>query len=218
LVAAVASVAKHTVVVVNAGSPVEMPWFKRVDAVLFSYFGGQQMGNAIADVIYGAVNPSARTTTTWAENMSELPVVNTTPINGELHYSEGAFIGYRAWRKSKRTPLIPFGHGLSYTEFTSEVIACSRTSATVRISNVGKRAGAHVVQLYAENSTLDSFERRLIGFSKVFLDPSQTNEIEVAFETLAFKAFDNGWRDIPGKWNIILAENAFEEGQSILIK
>jgi hypothetical protein len=88
----------------------------------------------------------------------------------------------------------------------------------VRISNVGKRAGAHVVQLYAENSTLDSFERRLIGFSKVFLDPSQTNEIEVAFETLAFKAFDNGWRDIPGKWNIILAENAFEEGQSILIK
>ncbi len=217
LVAAVAKVAKRTVVVVNSGSPVQMPWFEDVDSVLFTFFGGQQMGNALADVIYGKVNPAARTTTTWAKQMSDLPVVNTTPTNGELHYSEGKFIGYRAWKKSGAAPLIPFGHGLSYTTFTSELISADKSVAKVKVTNTGNRSGAHIVQLYAQLENSQSFERRLAGFAKVSLQPSEGEVVEVSLEPLVFKHFSNGWQDVAGKWIISLAENALEQGASVIV-
>ncbi|MEN9324906.1 MAG: hypothetical protein RL414_660 [Actinomycetota bacterium] len=217
LVTAVAKVAKRTIVVVNSGSPVEMPWFEDVDSVLFTFFGGQQMGNALADVIYGKVNPAARTTTTWAKQMSDLPVVNTTPTNGELHYSEGRFIGYRAWRKSGKSPLIPFGHGLSYTIFTAELVSAGKSVAKVMVTNTGNRAGAHIVQLYAQFENAQTFERRLAGFAKVSLQPSESVEVEVALEPLVFKRFKGGWQDVAGKWIITLAENAFEQGTSVIV-
>ena len=217
LVAAVAKVAKRTIVVVNSGSPVEMPWFQDVDSVLFTFFGGQQMGNALADVIYGKVNPAARTTTTWAKQMSDLPVVNTTPTNGELHYSEGKFIGYRAWKKSVTAPLIPFGHGLSYTTFASELVSAGKSVAKVKVTNTGNRAGAHTVQIYAQLENAQSFERRLAGFAKVSLQPSESVEVEVALEPLVFKHFNAGWKDLTGKWIITLAENAFEQGTSVIV-
>jgi len=217
LVEAVAKAAKHTIVVVNSGSPVEMPWFDEVDSVLFTFFGGQQMGNALADVIYGKVNPAARTTTTWAKQMSDLPVVNTTPTNGELHYSEGRFIGYRAWRKSGRTPLIPFGHGLSYTTFTSQLVSADKTTAKVKVTNAGNRAGSHVVQIYAHLQSNESFERRLAGFSKVNLQLGESKEVEVSLEPLTFMRFKGGWQDQAGNWEITLAENAFEQGSSIIV-
>jgi len=217
LVAAVAKVAKRTIVVVNSGSPVEMPWFEDVDSVLFTFFGGQQMGNALADVIYGKVNPAARTTTTWAKQMSDLPVVNTTPNNGELHYSEGKFIGYRAWKKSGTAPLIPFGHGLSYTTFASELVSAGKSVAKVKVTNTGNRAGAHTVQIYAQLENAQSFERRLAGFAKVSLQPSESVEVEVALEPLVFKRFKGVWQDVAGKWIITLAENAFEQGASVIV-
>jgi beta-glucosidase len=217
LVAAVAKVAKRTVVVVNSGSPVEMPWFEDVESVLFTFFGGQQMGNALADVIYGKVNPAARTTTTWAKRMSDLPVVNTTPTNGELHYSEGKFIGYRAWKKSGAAPLIPFGHGLSYTTFTSELVSADKSLVKVKVMNTGNRAGAHIVQIYAQLENAQSFERRLAGFAKVSLQPSESAVVEVSLEPLVFKHFSNGWQDVAGKWIITLAENAFEQGTSVIV-
>ena len=216
LVSAVAKVAKRTIVVVNAGSPVEMPWFDEVDSVLFTYFGGQQMGSALADVIYGVVNPAARTPTTWATQLSDLPVVNTTPTSGELHYSEGRFIGYRAWRKSNKVPLIPFGHGLSYTTFTSELLSADKRAARVRVTNTGDRDGSHVVQIYAHLQSNESFERRLAGFVKVSLHSGESKEVEVVLEPLAFKRFKGGWQDQVGNWEITLSENAFEEGSSII--
>lgn len=217
LVMAVAKVAKRTVVVVNSGSPVEMPWFEDVDSVLFTFFGGQQMGNALADVIYGKVNPAARTTTTWAKQMSDLPVVNTTPTSGELHYSEGRFIGYRAWRKSGTTPLIPFGHGLSYSTFSAELLSADKSVAQVKITNTGNRDGYCVVQIYAHLQSNESFERRLAGFAKENLQSGESKEVEVVLEPLAFKRFNGGWQDQAGKWEITLAENAFELGSSIIV-
>jgi beta-glucosidase len=194
-----------------------MPWFEDVDSVLFTFFGGQQMGNALADVIYGKVNPAARTTTTWAKQMSDLPVVNTTPTNGELHYSEGRFIGYRAWRKSGKSPLIPFGHGLSYTTFTSELVSADKSIAKVKVTNTGNRAGTHVVQIYAHLQSNESFERRLAGFSKVNLQPGERKEVEVSLEPLTFMRFKGGWQDQTGNWEITLAENAFEQGSSVIV-
>lgn len=217
LVSAVAKVAKRTVVVVNSGSPVEMPWFNEVDSVLLSFFGGQQMGNAIADVVYGAVNPAARTTTTWATKMSDLPVVNTTPTNGELHYSEGRYIGYRAWRKTNRIPLLPFGHGLSYTTFTSELLGADKKSAKIRVTNTGKRSGAHVVQIYAQSQEAENYERRLVGFAKISLGIGESETVDVALEPLVFKYFKGGWQDSTAPWIISLAENAFEKGSSVVV-
>jgi beta-glucosidase len=217
LVSSVAKAAKRTIVVVNSGSPVEMPWFEEVDSVVFTFFGGQQMGNALADVVFGAVNPAARTTTTWARKMSDLPVSNTTPSNGELHYSEGPFIGYRAWKKAKSKPLIPFGHGLSYSSFNSELISANKSAAKAKVTNTGNRDGAYVVQIYAHLQSNESFERRLAGFAKVFLKKGESAVVDVALEPLAFKRFKAGWKDQPGRWEITLAENAFEEGLSIIV-
>jgi len=217
LVSTVAKAAKKTIVVVNSGSPVEMPWFEEVDSVLLTFFGGQQMGNAIADVLFGAVNPAARTTTTWARAMSDLPVYNTTPTNGELRYTEGRFIGYRAWRKAKRTPLIPFGHGMSYTTFSSSLESADRAVAKVRVTNIGSRTGAHVVQIYTQLETAESFERRLAGFAKVTLGVGESALVEVALEPLAFKHFNGGWQDPVGNRIITLAESAFEQGSSIIV-
>jgi len=217
LVSEVAKVAKRTIVVVNAGSPVEMPWFEEVDSVLFTFFGGQQMGNALADVVFGAVNPAARTTTSWARKMSDLPVFNTTPSNGELHYTEGRFIGYRAWRKTNRTPLIPFGYGLSYTTFNSILESADKSVAKVKVTNTGTREGAHVVQIYAHLETAEPFERRLAGFTKVTLKAGESTEVEVVLEPLAFKHFKDGWQDLVGNWHITLAENAFEQGSTVIV-
>ncbi len=217
LVSAVAQVAKRTVVVVNSGSPVEMPWFDEVDSVLLTYFGGQQMGNALADVIYGVVNPAARTTTTWARKMADLPVVNTTPTNGELRYSEGPFIGYRAWRKAEKSPLLPFGHGLSYTTFISELVSADKSKASVKVTNTGSRSGAEVLQIYAVHESLDNFERRLVGFAKVQLNSGESRTVDIALEPLSFKQFKGVWQDLPGKWQITLAQNAFDSGSTLIV-
>ncbi len=217
LVSAVAKVAKSTVVVVNSGSPVEMPWFNEVDSVLLTFFGGQQMGNALADVVFGRVNPSARTTTTWAEWMSDLPVLNTIPTDGELHYSEGRFIGYRAWQKANKLPLIPFGHGLSYTEFQSTLKSANIHHARVLVSNRGSRDGAEIVQLYVVSEGHPSYERRLAGFAKVEIKAGETKEIDIPLEPLAFKHFHNGWKEIAGNWRVTLAENALAEGTSVIV-
>jgi beta-glucosidase len=217
LVTAVAKVAKRTIVVVNSGSPVELPWFEDVDSVLFTFFGGQQMGNALSDVIYGKVNPAARTTTTWAKQLSDLPVSNTTPTNGELVYTEGRFIGYRAWRKLNRAPLIPFGYGLSYTEFESVLKGADKSVAKVKVSNTGNRDGAQVVQIYVQPRSAESFERRLAGFAKVSLKAGESAAVEVALEPLAFKHYKDGWQDLEGEWIISLAENASEKGSSLIV-
>jgi beta-glucosidase len=217
LVSAVAKAAKHTVVVVNAGSPVEMPWFDEVDSVLLSFFGGQQMGNALADIIYGVVNPAARTTTTWAKKMEDLPILETTPTNGELHYTEGPYIGYRAWQKAGRLPLIPFGFGLSYTTFTSQLISATRKNAYVKVENTGLRLGAEVLQIYAAIEGNPKSERRLVGFAKVELNPGESLTVEIPLEPLGFKRFESGWQEIPGKWAITLAENAFATGSTLIV-
>ena len=149
--------------------------------------------------------------------MADLPVVNTTPTNGELHYSEGRFIGYRAWRQADRTPLIPFGYGLSYTTFVSELLSSNKSNATVKVTNTGDRAGAHVVQLYAASDSTEGFERRLVGFTKVTLAAGESASVDVVLEPLVFKIFNNGWKDAPGNWSITLAESAFAAGQSLLV-
>ena len=116
LVSAVAAANPRTVVLVNAGSPVLMPWRDEVAAVLVGYFGGQEFGDAVADVLLGVVEPGGRLPTTWGATDEDVPVLSTTPVDGALAYTEGIHIGYRAWLKHDAAPAYWFGHGLGYTD------------------------------------------------------------------------------------------------------
>jgi beta-glucosidase len=148
LVRRVAAVSTRTVVVVNSGSPVELPWADEVDAVLLAWFGGQEVGRALADVLLGVTEPGGRLPTTWPVAVADAPVLSTTPAQGVLRYDEDVFIGYRAWDRSAVAPRYPFGHGDGYTSWEYEQIAVDGHRVSVTIRNTGTRPGREVVQIY----------------------------------------------------------------------
>ncbi|MCL2552299.1 MAG: glycoside hydrolase family 3 C-terminal domain-containing protein, partial [Actinomycetia bacterium] len=156
LVARVAAANPRTVVVVNSGAPVEMPWREEVAAVLLAWFPGQEAGAALADVLLGVREPGGRLPTTWPARLADAPVSRVTPQNGQLVYEEGLFIGYRAWDRVPAVPAYPFGHGLGYTTWAYESLTLEPGSlqdgtlaqAVVKLRNTGARHGREVVQLY----------------------------------------------------------------------
>ncbi len=205
LVRAVAAANPRTVVVVNAGSPVLMPWRDDVAAVLLTYFGGQEYGNALADVLLGAVEPGGRLPTTWPREESDVPVLDVTPRDGVVRYDEGIHIGYRAWLRAGTEPAFPFGHGLGYTTWElSDLRADSPTAVSVNVRNTGDRAGKHVVQVYAERpeTTVDRPARWLAGFTVVRLEPGESTEVTVQLHKHAFEHYDNDWTTEPGEFTL----------------
>lgn len=145
LVRAVAAANPNTVVVVNAGSPVEMPWRNDVAAVLLTWFGGQEYGNALADVLTGAQEPGGRLPTTWPVAMADVPVLDVTPVDGEVSYDEGVHIGYRAWLRAGTEPAYPFGHGLGYTSWTIDGVAATPTVSEGMRSSSPRRSRTPVL-------------------------------------------------------------------------
>ena len=144
LVRAVAAANPHTVVLVNAGSPVLMPWRDQVAAVLVGYFGGQEFGHAVADMLLGTAEPGGRLPTTWPAAEADVPVMSTAPVNGALDYAEGIHIGYRAWLKQDAAPAYWFGSGQSYTDIAvtgvdapASVTAGEALPVTVEVENRG---------------------------------------------------------------------------------
>ena len=174
LVRRVAEANPRTVVVVNAGAPVLLPWAEEVPAVLLSWFPGQEFGSALADVLLGAAEAGGRLPTTWPASAEGLP--STQPVDGVLTYDEGLFIGYRAYDRDEREPLYPFGHGLGYTtweyvgiEAAGDVAAGEDATVRVRVRNTGTRLGREVVQVYASrpDSAVVRPRRWLVGFAAV---------------------------------------------------
>jgi beta-glucosidase len=205
LVRAVAAANPRTVVVVNAGSPVLMPWRDDVAAVLVTYFGGQEYGNALADVLLGVVEPGGRLPTTWPREESDVPVIDVTPRDGVVRYDEGIHIGYRAWLRAGTEPAFAFGHGLGYTTWElSDLRADSPSAVSVNVRNTGDRAGKHVVQVYAERAetAVDRPVRWLVGFSVVRLEPGESREVTVPLHKHAFEHYDNGWATEPGEFTL----------------
>ncbi|MFD0003417.1 beta-glucosidase [Streptomyces sp. NPDC127178] len=206
LVRAVAAANPNTVVVVNSGSPVELPWREDVAAVLLGWFPGQEAGAALADVLTGAHEPGGRLPTTWG-SLTDAPVTQVVPSAGELPYDEGVFIGYRAWEKEGRVPSYPFGHGLGYTEWTYESVKVEGTTVTVRLRNSGERTGREVVQVYlapAEPGT-DRPARGLAGFAGVATGPGETAEAVIELPRRAFEMWDertNSWTFVKGSYEI----------------
>ncbi|MEU0645927.1 glycoside hydrolase family 3 protein [Streptomyces umbrinus] len=196
LVHAVAAANPDTVVVVNSGSPVELPWRDDVSAVLLSWFPGQEGGAALADVLTGTHEPGGRLPTTWG-SLDSAPVTQVTPTDGELAYTEDAFIGYRAWEKEGRTPTYPFGHGLGYTDWTYDEIKVTGRTVTVRVTNSGPREGRETVQIY--------LARRLAGFATAEAFPGESAEVTIELPTRAFETWDeqtNAWTPLEGSFEI----------------
>lgn len=224
LVRAVAAANPNTVVVVNAGSPVELPWREDVAAVLLTWFPGQEGGAALADVLTGAHEPGGRLPTTWG-SLADAPVTEVTPTDGELRYGEGVFIGYRAWEKAHRTPAFPFGHGLGYTDWTYESVGIAGSTVTVRIRNSGERAGREVVQVYLaptgpapaagsaapESPVPDRPVRWLAGFAGVEAGPGESAEITVEIPDRAFEV----WDEADHRWSFVKGSYEIQVGRSI---
>jgi beta-glucosidase len=177
LVRRVAAANARTVVVVNAGAPVLMPWASDVPAVLLTWFPGQEAGNALADVLLGVAEPGGRLPTTWPASEAGMPA--TQPAGGVLRYDEELLIGYRS---PDRDALFAFGHGLGYTGWEYVGIEADGDVARVRVRNTGDRAGREVVQLYASRdaSAVTRPRRWLVGFAGVEAGPGEETEVEIA--------------------------------------
>ncbi|WP_199577617.1 glycoside hydrolase family 3 protein [Streptomyces sp. CRB46] len=212
LVRAVAAANPNTVVVVNSGSPVELPWREEVAAVLLSWFPGQEGGAALADVLTGRDEPGGRLPTTWGA-LADAPVTRVTPENGELPYDEDLFIGYRAWDRAGRTPAYPFGHGLSYTDWTYESVEVDGTTAKVRLRNTGDRPGREVVQLYLAPAEPDASRpvRWLAGFAGAEAGPGERAEVTVELPRRAFEV----WDEATGSWAFVKGPYELRIGRSI---
>ena len=211
LVRAVAAANPRTIVVVNAGSPVAMPWRNDVQAVLLTYFGGQEYGNALADLLLGADEPGGRLPTTWPKQMADVPVLDVTPVDGKVHYSEGIHIGYRAWLKANVAPAYEFGHGLGYTswDFTDLTVTESLTpstdaTVTVKVTNTGERAGKQVVQVYLSRAetTIDRPVRWLAGFTVVDAAAGESVTATVTIPARSLANWDNGWQYEAGTFQV----------------
>ncbi|MFD5771482.1 glycoside hydrolase family 3 protein [Streptomyces sp. NPDC127049] len=212
LVRAVAAANPNTVVVVNAGSPVELPWRDEVAAILLSWFPGQEGGAALADVLTGAEEPGGRLPTTWPVALADVPVTEVTPTEGVLDYTEGLFIGYRAWDKAGAVPAYPFGHGLGYTTWSYDSVTATPETVTVRLTNTGDRPGRETVQLYLApvRDTVERPARWLAAFAGVEAAPGETVETVIALPRRAFEIWDeekNAWTAVPGRYELHAAHS-----------
>lgn len=191
LVTRVAEVNPRTVVVVNAGAPVLLPWAEQVAAILWAWLPGQEGAEACVDALTGAVEPAGRLPTTLPPSDEAAPLPSITPEQGQLTYHEGTWIGHRAWAGAGQDPAFPFGHGLGLTSWEHQELAVTPRghgglAVTVRIRNVGARTGREVVQAYLEPSD-DSEPARLVGFAAatVAAGAASTVTIPVAPRDLA---------------------------------
>jgi len=212
----------NTIVVLNVGSAVEMPWIDKVPAVIQLWYDSQEQGNALSDVLFGDVNPSGKLPTTIPVHLQDNPAyINYPGENGKVRYGEGLFVGYRYYDKKELAPQFPFGHGLSYTTFEysnlhlsmDQVIPEKGLDVSLDVTNTGKRTGKEVAQLYVRdiNCSLARPEKELKAFAKIELAPGETKTISLHLDREAFWFFDparNGWVTEPGEMEVLIGSSS----------
>ncbi|MFE6871531.1 fibronectin type III-like domain-contianing protein [Kitasatospora sp. NPDC057692] len=166
----------------------------------------------LADVLLGADEPGGRLPTTWPARLDDAPVREVAPRGGELHYDEGVFIGYRAWRRQPVAPAHPFGHGLGYTTWTYDRLDTDGLTARVQVSNTGDRLGRETAQLYLAPVEPDPErpERRLAGFAEVTAEPGASARVEIPVPPRAFQVRDTAarrWTTRPGRHTLHAVRN-----------
>jgi beta-glucosidase len=228
LIEAVAKSNRHTVVVLETGNPVLMPWLARIRAVLEVWYPGERGGDAIARLLLGDVNPSGHLPITFPGNENQLPrpVLDGYALTlragsqfapdklqpFDVKYVEGADVGYRWYAAKKAKPLFPFGFGLSYTRFALEGIKSDGARAEVDVVNTGKRAGAVVAQIYAKPP---DGQARLVGFTRGQLAPGERRHVSVDVDRRMLARYDTaarGWHLTAGAYTFTAAQSATDKG------
>ena len=220
LISAVAAANPHTVVVVNAGAPVAMPWLGQVASVVDAWYPGESNGTALAAVLFGAVDPSGHLPVTFPADLSQVPA--STPaqfpgVNGKVLYSEGIDVGYRYYDANHETPLFPFGYGLSYTSFRFSDLRITRqagqpVTVSATITNAGRVAGADVAQLYlSDPAAATEPPRQLKGFQKVTLRPGQSATVRFSLnghDLSYWNSAANRWVVPAGQFGVYLGDSS----------
>ena len=218
----VAAANPNTVVVLNTGSPISIPWLDKVAAVVEAWFPGQECGNAIADVLFGDVNPSGKLSQSWPVRLEDNPAfINYPGENGHVYYGEGLFVGYRYYDKKRIAPRFPFGYGLSYTTFEygnlrlnkPEYALGETIEVSVDVTNTGARAGKEVVQLYVRDvaSSLVRPKKELEAFAKVDLQPGETKTVAFKLDERALSFYDDAqakWVAEAGKFKVLVGASS----------
>ncbi|GAA5021429.1 glycoside hydrolase family 3 C-terminal domain-containing protein [Kitasatospora paranensis] len=208
LVQDVAAVNPHTVVVVNSGSAVAMPWADSVQGIVENWYPGQEDGTAIASLLFGDTDFSGKLPVTFPRSLADVPAAGAAQWpgqNGSVQYSEGVQVGYRWYDAQNKAPLFPFGHGLSYTTFSYSGLTVSAPDAAGNVAvgfdvtDTGSRAGAEVAQVYVgQPAASGEPPKSLRGFQRVALDPGQTRHVSVTLDARSFQYWSTGWTTAPG--------------------
>lgn len=216
LIHAVAAANNNTVVVLSAGSVVEMPWLSEVKAVVHGYLGGQAGASAMLDVLTGKVCPSGRLNETYPYKYEDTPACHYYPSKERSsEYREGLYVGYRYYDTVGKKVCFPFGYGLSYTDFTYSSISANEKEVTVTVKNAGAVDGAEVVQVYVgkKSETVFRPKKELKAFKRVFLKAGEEKVVTLTFDDKAFRFYDtrtNTWEIEDGEYDIYVGKNVEE--------
>jgi beta-glucosidase len=234
LIRSVAAVNPHTIVVLETGGPVTMPWVKAPAAILEAWYAGSDGANAVGNVLFGTVNPSAKLPITFPKSEADLPhpVLVKPPMTSRrfsgpvsplqrakglppftVNYNEGVEVGYKWYDAEKKSVLFPFGYGLSYTSYRYSGLTVTSgkgntITATFTLANTGSRAGAEIAEVYASlPASAQEPPKRLVGWSKVKLNPGEQRTVRVEINPKYLSVFDvqmGGWRLVPGAYAILV--------------
>ncbi|KAH8601980.1 glycoside hydrolase family 3 protein [Bisporella sp. PMI_857] len=212
LIAEVSAANPSTVVVIQSGTPVAMPWLSSVNALVQAWYGGNETGNAIADILFGNVNPSAKLPLSFPKRIQDNPAfLNYRTERGRTLYGEDVYVGYRWYEMLELPVLFPFGHGLSYTRFSFSDLTVEKgekvLTTSIKVKNVGDIAGAEVVQVYLrqKNPSVKRPVKELKGFKKVWLESGEEKTVEIPIEIKYAASF---WDEIREAW--VIEKDTFE--------
>jgi beta-glucosidase len=226
LVSAVAAANPHTIVVIQSGGPVAMPWAGQVQGILENWFPGQVDGDAIAPVLFGDVDPSGKLPVTFPVKLSDDPLQTAAQYPGVTEagdsvgphstYSEGLLVGYRWYDARNIAPLFPFGYGLSYTTFRYSGVNVTRTasgaSVSFTVTNAGTRAGAAVPEVYVgDPASVGEPPKQLEGFRRVALNPAQSATVTIPLGAMSFAHWDTAghkWAVSAGTYQVMVGSSS----------
>ncbi len=227
LIESVAAANPHTIVVLETGTAVTMPWLDKVSGVVEAWYAGSRGADAVANVLFGAVNPGAKLPMTFPRSVADLPhpalvipppgAVGKEAVmrTGEakptfsVHYDEGLKVGYKWYDAEHKPVLFPFGYGLSYTtyKYSGMTLAENGTSVSFHVANTGDRAGTEIAEVYAElPAAAEEPPKRLVGWSLVMLKPGESREVTVPIDPKYLSVYDEqqGWKTVPGKYTFLV--------------